>query len=230
MNIGANDWIDPAYREGGKRFRDLQRSPRLFRNGVGLDRFLREPKADELFQAVEYEAKFEDQYKLYGEPHFVDEKRFRQAPEEERMLHFLRVVGARRGCELSPCFLAYRGFWEFCHRLLPAYLSSLIGAPLALESQVTHSHAAGHFIKSHNDAGMKRKLCAIFYLSRGWQDGDGGSLMMGMEEGGEQEIHCVFNRVVLFIPSRTTQHHVTPHSPEAATKNRISHVAWFRGP
>ena len=129
---------------------------------------------------------------------------------------------------MSPNWLIYRFFLEFCKNTLPDYLRVCSNCELKLESQVTHSHSHEHFLKSHSDEAQGRKLCVIFYLTKGWSPEDGGQLVMEREDGNHLLIEATYNRFAIFVPSGNTYHYVARHTEQAKAKNRICHVAWYK--
>lgn len=223
-----NDWLQPQHlsKEAIRHLRN--RSASEYIDGVLLDDFLNEEKLDRLYQFVENEAVFASHYKIRNRKEPVSEEVFLSTPEEDRFLSRRRVTGVKENFEMSPNWLTYRFFLEFCKNTLPDYLAISSNCKLRLESQVTHSHAHEHFLKSHSDEVLGRKLCIVFYLSKGWRPEDGGQLVMVREGGNNLLIEANYNRLNIFIPSDQTYHYVARHTELARDKNRICHVAWYK--
>jgi SM-20-related protein len=88
-------------------------------------------------------------------------------------------------------------------------------------------YSQGSFYQKHLDVlrgNNKRLLTTVFYLTQGWEDADGGELLMYDEEG-LNVIKTVPPRIgmmVIFLSDRF------PHEVLPSHKDRFSIAGWFR--
>lgn len=228
MQYNIEDWLQPQHVSREAILYLHNRLPSEFNDGVLLDNFLNEEKLSRLYHFVENEATFAPLYKIRNRRESVTEEVFLSTPEVDRFLSRRRVTGLKANFEMSPNWLTYRSFLEFCKNILPGYLSACTNCALTLESQVTHSHTYRNFLKPHSDVLQGRKICIVFYLSKGWCPEDGGQFIMEREGGNNLLIEATYNRLNIFIPSDQTYHYVARHTEQAKAKNRICHVAWYK--
>ena len=227
MTPSLSHWINKKHLEKEAIASIQNIPPEEYKRGIILDDFLLKEKADAIFHFVEEEAKFEDHYKIKAQQKPVEESVFSQTPDKERFLSRLKVSGAKEAGSMSKNWLIYTLLLNFCEKDLPRYLEAVTGDSLFCSVQMTYSHTHEHFIRRHSDYKPERKICLVLYLSKNWQKGDGGELVMEDDRGNAKSIENIYNRLVIFQPNEETMHYVKPHSEQGKEKNRICHVAWF---
>ncbi len=94
------------------------------------------------------------------------------------------------------------------------------------ESHFAHSEE-GCFYQKHLDVlrgNNKRLLTTVFYLTQGWEDTDGGELLMYDEEGLNviKKVPPRIGTMVIFLSDKF------PHEVLPSTKDRFSIAGWFR--
>ena len=95
------------------------------------------------------------------------------------------------------------------------------------EAHFAH-YAPQSFYKRHTDAfkgRSNRKLTTVYYLNPGWNDYDGGELLMYANEDCKTPFHKVvpkMNRLVVFLSDEF------PHEVLPAQKDRYSIAGWFQ--
>ena len=88
-------------------------------------------------------------------------------------------------------------------------------------------YGPGAFYGTHRDAFAGRRnriVSTVLYLNSGWQDGQGGELLLYDDLSGSllQRVQPVLNRFVLFLSERF------PHEVLPAVRDRYSLAGWFR--
>lgn len=152
-------------------------------------------------------------------------------------------IGRRAGHKLDECVRrdqiswiegvteAEREWLAWCSRLQLYLNQRLFMGLFSFESHFAH-YAPGAFYKKHVDAfkqnntglGAGRLVSLVAYLNPGWQDADGGELLI-YEDSSADPVAIVqphYGTVVLFLSEEV------PHEVAPALCNRYSIAGWFR--
>jgi len=111
-------------------------------------------------------------------------------------------------------------------RLRLALNQTLFLGLFEFEGHFAH-YPPGGFYKRHFDSfrgAANRLVSIVIYLNRGWQDGDGGQLVLYSEDE-SRELGCVEPRagtLALFLSEEI------PHEVRPACRDRLSIAGWFR--
>lgn len=194
-----------------------------------LDNFLQPQKLAGLRQLFLGDGRFAPAYGLFGRhPHDVAEGEFAAAPESQRFYSYLNFRGPADGRAMAPGLLQNALFTMLSRS--PAWcgwLADILGAPL--EKQ-TGMHARimrrGMFMKQHDD-NAHGALCAIFYLSDGWQPDFGASFVQQRQQERVLEVAPLANRLLLFSPGNGLSHGVLPFSAASGDWQRWSYSLWY---
>jgi len=231
-----SDWIQPVHlsRTAIEQYR--QSILAEGETGVVIDNFFHPHLLLRLSQFAEKEAEYAEVKLLYstldGEKNTdisgsVSTSEWENSEENDRFCSRRQVKGVNPEFRLSKNWLTYLKFNGFLKTVFIDYLQMLSLSDLELGAVIMDTQEKGQFLKKHNDYREGRKLCHILYIEPNWKPEYGGGLCM-LPENGEAIRHTpVFNRLVLFLPSKTTCHYVEPVAEIAQDKVRKCVVAWY---
>lgn len=196
---------------------------------VVIEDFLVEKKALRIAEHLRSEATYERCYGVYRQHSPVTREEWMATGESRRMYTYLKLDGVASEYVASPDRLSYlllvhalqsgsfNHFFETIaqQRLLPP------------ESVEVHAHTEGDYLRIHNDANKRRRLCAVLYLTPDWSADDGGELCFSLPLRKEFRLEAFFNRLLVFLPTPETRHFIAPLGKTATGKTRYSLVCWF---
>ena len=85
----------------------------------------------------------------------------------------------------------------------------------------------GDFLRPHTDDNRNRQLALVIYLSAEWENRLGGVLHVIDKANNDAMVPPAYNSLVAFDVLTDTQHFVTPITPEAGTKARLTIGGWY---
>ena len=198
-------------------------------NGIIIDDFIHTNIIESIQPVIYKEAKYKEYYRLYSKKRFVTEDEWYNADEKDRLFRLNYVCGVKPEFTDGNNWLTFTNLRRFFVKGFPVFFYTISGTSLTRTGVLTHAITHKDFLKVHSDVDKNRDLSTVFYLTLGWNPNDGGSLHMLCRNNKEiNKIDYVCNRLVIFTPSRNTNHYVGMHSDKSKDKVRVALVTWYK--
>lgn len=194
-----------------------------------IDNLLLPDKLAALRGLFDNDGRFEPTYGLYHRhPHEVPAEIFRAAPETERFYSYRNFRGPAPGRAMAPG-MVHNALFTMLSRSAAwrGWLAGILGEPLARQTAM-HARIMGQgsFMKQHGDD-AHGSLCAVFYLSSGWEPAFGSCFLQKDQGRVVIEVAPLANRLLLFSPKNGLSHGVAPITPAAGGWERWSYSLWY---
>jgi hypothetical protein len=222
-------WIQPQHLED----QVLEEYRRSFNSHpmrlVCIKNFLQPDVADRLSRFLASEAEYFTEHGLGSVEGAVSEERWLAASQDDRFFRYRKVKGTAPEFRVSRNALTYVQFRQAFQRPeLREFFEAISGLPLGWSDDFgSHAMLAGDFLTPHTDNQRNRQLALIIYMSPGWDARLGGILHVIDKDGNDVTILPEYNSLVAFDVLTDTHHMVTPITPEAGTKARLSIGGWY---
>lgn len=199
-----------------------------------IDGFLRAEPAQRLAQILERDTTFAPRFgarqssletPLNGRAALLSAAEWVQIPNQQRLFRFDAMESIDGSVSSLAARLTLLGFYRaLTDTSFLAWLQQLSGISCGAGVLEAHAMSASHFIKPHSDAREGRGLGVFIYLTREWQEEDGGELRLthGQEE---TVVAPLFNRAVIFDVAGHRSHCIDPLPPRC--RRRLSFGVWF---
>lgn len=224
-------WIQPQHLadEALERYRNsMSTHPArllLFEN------FLNEGRAEKLSRFLAEEAQFGKEYGLFSDGS-VSEEAWHAADDGDRMSRLSRLAGIPPEFQLSPNALTYIQFRQSLQRPeFAAFFEAATGLDLGPSDDFgVHAMSEGDFLRPHTDDVKGRRIALVIYLSPGWQQSYGGSLLLVDSQGTDTKIEPTYNSMIVFDVLAETIHQVEPITTAAGDRTRFTIGGWYPDP
>lgn len=229
VNVKLEHWISSEHLQADAMSRYHRAIHHSHGRAAIIDNLLLPDKLAVLRELFSGDGRFEPTCGLFNRhPHEVPDETFDAAPEAEQFYRYRNFRGPMPGRAMAPG-MVHNALFTMLSRTPAwrAWLASILGAPLAKQ---TGMHARimsrGMFMKRHDDD-AHGSLCAIFYLSPGWERAFGSCFVQ--EDKGERviEVAPLANRLLLFSPRNGLSHGVAPMLEAAGGWERWSYSLWY---
>ena len=196
---------------------------------VWIKDFLKPDVADRLSRFLTTEAEFLTEYGLYSVEGAVTEEQWLTATQEDRFFRLRKLKATAQKFQMSRNALTYVQFRQAFQRPeLRAFFEAISGLPLNWSDDFgSHSMIEGDFLRPHTDDNRNRQLALVIYLSPEWESRLGGVLHVIDKANNDVVVPPDYNSLVAFDVLTDTQHFVTPITPEAGTKARLTIGGWY---
>jgi hypothetical protein len=235
MKARLEDWIDPRHLSETAIAAAAARFAADPYQTVWFDNFLLEPKLEGLRALYEGDGVFGSWYGLYDRTNsaglrFVDAEEFEAASDEQRFEQETQLTGAPPDRPLALGYIIHRQFLDFCGKEpLRRFLERITGyAPVGVNSFQSRITGPGHYVRPHDDNGVGRRLCLVFYPGRVWEPAHEGWFRQFHPDGSTRRLEPQPNRLVVFRVSKNSLHEVEPVA--AAAPPRWGYTVWMGEP
>lgn len=229
-------WIDPRWLEPATRRELAARFAVDPQDSLAIDGLLRPDRLEGLRRLFTVEGRFVEEFCRKAQADdpsrqevAVSEESFRSLPEEQRASVEALLAGPMPGFELGRGMLCHLGFSVLLNSPeFHAFLESVTGIePGEVLGVMTRRFGPGHFLTPHSDSTDGRRLCAVFYVSDGWQPAYGGRFRHYPGTGDPVEVAPLGNRLLLFRPLPHRVHDVEMLNPAAGGWRRCAYTIWY---
>ncbi len=229
MNVKLEQWVSSEHLQADA----IARYGRSIHHSLGrtaiIDDLLLPDKLAALRDLFSGDGRFEPAYGLFNRhPHDVSDEIFNAAPEAERFYRYRNFRGPMPGRAMARG-MVHNALFTMLSRAPAwrAWLGGILGEPLARQTAM-HARimSPGMFMKRHDDDAHGR-LCAIFYLSPGWDPAFGSCFVQADKGQPVIEVAPLANRLLLFSPGNGLSHGVAPMTEAADGWERWSYSLWY---
>ena len=196
--------------------------------GVIIDDFIHSDIIETIQPVIYKEAKYKEYFRLYSKKRFVTEEEWHKANEDDRLFRLNYINGTYPDFASSNHWLTFTRLRSFFVNGFPLFFQNINGALLTRIGIITHAITHKDFLKIHSDVDTNRDICIVFYITMGWDSKDGGALHMIANDKEINKIEYLCNRLVIFSPSKSTNHYVDKNTNISDNKTRATLVAWYR--
>ncbi|MDQ8202797.1 2OG-Fe(II) oxygenase [Pelagicoccus sp. SDUM812003] len=197
-----------------------------------VDDFLSPEMADRISAFVAREAEYENRYGILDTKGGISREEWESKDDASKLFSLSRFSKVGDRYALSPNWLSYLRFTSASTQLELGNLWARICTDDTADAVVTGSEcllgalSGNQFLRYHTDKGegAERLFCTVLYLSKNWQERDGGHLHIDAE-GGEVVVVPTFNRCVVFLPG--LRHAVGEFAESSTGKTRYSLTTWY---
>lgn len=229
MSVRIEQWVRPEHLDPAAMLAYRQAIHESRGRAALLDNFLLPDKLAALQQLFTSDGRFEPAYGLFGRhPHDVAADVFSAAPEQQRFYFYHNFRGPAPGRAMAAGMLHNAKFTMLSRSAAWCnWLAAILGAPLEKQTAM-HARIMNRtmFMKQHDD-GAHGALCAIFYLSPGWQPEFGSTFVQQRQGERMLDVAPLANRLLLFSPRNGLSHGVTPFTAAAGDWQRWSYSLWY---
>ncbi len=202
-----------------------------------LKSFLHSHVAEKITRFLTNEAVYRPRYGLYsavGSRNDIAEDEWLKAEEKDRFFLYRVVDWEKISPEfrLSPNLIIFLKFRSAVVQSgFKLFLEAISGLPLGASTVVTvHATKKGEFLRTHDDRDNNRRLAFVLYLSAHWPPRFGGALSVVDHGQNVTEIEAEYNSLVVFDVTAHKAHFITPVSPAAGERSRLSIGGWITNP
>jgi Rps23 Pro-64 3,4-dihydroxylase Tpa1-like proline 4-hydroxylase len=197
-----------------------------------LKDFLADGVSKKLHTFLSSEAQFATEYGLSSVEGATTEAQWLEAEEDDRFFRLGKLAATPPEFHLSPNTLTYLKFRQTFQRPeFTEFFEALTGLPLGASDDFgVHSMRTGDFLRAHSDDNKNRRIALVIYLSPDWQPSYGGDLHVFDKSGALTEVVPSYNSMVVFDVLAETTHLVTPVTPDAGDRARLTIGGWYHQP
>jgi 2OG-Fe(II) oxygenase superfamily len=236
--IRLEDWIDPAYLQPSAQSAWATAFAAQPHASIALDGFLCPEKFRSLQRLFGIEGLFEEKHYLWqwdegGRSEIaVSAEAWHRAPPERRAFVERIFAGAHPRHRMGQGIATHFKFVDMLSSpRFMGFLQSVTGLiPKTVTGLMTRIMVGGQYIPPHSDFMPIRDLCAVFYVSVGWQPTFGGRFRHCGPGTEIIPIDPVPNRLLLFQPRADCRHDVEAITAAGINWQRWSYSIWFGTP
>lgn len=195
-----------------------------------LDDFLKPEVLKGIQSFLAQEAVFEQKYRIYSVPKYIDKEQWNSASQEDRFYTFRSVKTVKDEYKTSPNWLKYLSLkMAFSKTAVMDYFTQITGLEASRCQEVyAKCMSKDDFIKPHDDADGKRKICCVLFTSDQIDKSMGGQLCFTNSDTGQEiKIDPICNRLVVFEASAANSHIVSPLKTSDKNLTRDNVVIWY---
>jgi hypothetical protein len=232
------DWIDPGYLQPSAQSAWATAFAAQPHASIALDGFLRPEKFRALQRLFGIEGFFEEKHYLWqwdegGRSEMaVSAEAWHEAPPERRAFVERIFAGPHPQHRMGQGIATHFKFVDMLSSpRFMGFLRSVTGLlPKTVTGLMTRIMVGGQYIPPHSDFMPIRDLCAVFYVSAGWQPTFGGRFRHCGPGTELIPVDPVPNRLLLFQPRADCRHDVEAITAAGTNWQRWSYSIWFGTP
>lgn len=222
-----SDWINQEHINNAEHYnQELNKSKEGY---FYIDNFLIKEKVKLLRNALIEHGNKEEVYGVYSNSALVSLEDWEKTNEKDKFYTHLKVTGPKPGSEMSKDYLNHVKWSLFLSsQVLADWISQVCGLSANFQNFESNIFTDNHFLKKHSDDDNNdRVFCCVLYLSKDWKPEYGGNFLYYDKGKPKGKIAPIENRLMFFVPNKTSIHAIEPLQVEKESWLRISYSIWF---